>query len=401
MKYLGYVFRNARRNPVRSILTIGSISVCGFLTMILLSLFSINGEVGKSLAAYNRIIAMSSQGFARPVPIALVREVIAIDENSGTNGILETPDGLPAVSPLAWYGGRYGDDPIPFAQFGVDADTIFTISDELTVPPEQIEAFRNDRAGVAIGRKLAEEKGLKPGDPFPLKGDIYPFDLNLNVRAIFDGPKNSDLRSAFFHWSYLNEGLKRDFEGQGAENAGTVYIKCKNAQVMPVLSKLIDESTKNSDNPTRTQTEEAFVAMFAEMSRDLQRYINWVGMAVALSLVLICGVSMAMSMRERTTEVAVLKAIGFPKGTVLGLVLCEAVLIAGLGGLLGSVGTKFLFDSWDISRYSAGFVPFFYVPWDTALMGLSASLVIGLLSGLIPALQASRLSVVDGLRRVV
>jgi putative ABC transport system permease protein len=401
VKYLGYILRNARRNPIRSLLTIGSIFVCGFLTMILLSLFSINGEVGKSLAPYNRIIAMSSQGFAQTIPVVLVRDVVAIDESSGIRGILRTPEGQPAVSPLSWYGGKYGDDPFPFAQFGVDADTIFTIYDELEVPPEQLEAFRDDRAGVAIGRKLAADKELKLGDPFPIKGDIYPFDLDLTVRAIFDGPSNRDLRSCFFHWSYLDEGLKRDFQGRQAGNAGTVLIKCKDASVMPALCERIDESTRNSDTPTRTQTEEAFVAMFAEMSRDLQRYINWIGLAVALSLVMICGVAMAMSMRERTTEVAVLRAIGFPKGTVLGLVLAEAVFIAGLGGLLGTVGTKLLFDHFDIAPYTAGFVPFFYVPWATALAGLAASFLIGLVSGLLPALKASQIPVVDGLRRVV
>ncbi len=205
----------------------------------------------------------------------------------------------------------------------------------------------------------------------------------------------------FFHWEYLNEGLKRNHQGRGADNAGTILIRCQDGRAMPTLAKLIDESTRNSDVPTRTQTEEAFVAMFAEMVGDLQTYINWLGLAVAMALVMVCGVSMAMTMRERTTEIAVLKAIGFPKGLVLFLVLTEAILIAGLGGLVGAIGTKILFDFFDIAPYTAGFLPFFYVPWWIALTGLAGSLVIGLVSGLIPAVQASRIPVVDGLRKVV
>lgn len=402
MKYLGYILRNARRNKLRSFLTIGSIAVCGFLTMLLLSLFATNKEVGASIRDHHRIISMSSSGLAGNVPIAVVNQVIQVDEQSGENAIVRTADDKPAVSPLSWFGGRYRDDKVPFAQFGCDPDTIFTIYDELKLMgPGQEQAFRDRLDGVVIGRKLAEDKGLKVGDPFPLKGDIYPVDLDLTVVGIFDGPPKRDLRSCYFHWKYLRDTMQKQTESARAENAGTVLMRLKSPTAIPTLSKAIDDAMRNSDTPTKTQTEEAFVAMFSEFIGDLQTYINWVGMAVAMSLVMICGVSMAMTMRERTTEVAVLKAIGFPKGHVLFLVLTEAVLIAGVGGLIGSIGTKFLFDVFDIAPYTGGFFPFFYVPWNIALMGLIGSLVIGLVSGLIPALGAANTPVVEGLRKVV
>ena len=158
---------------------------------------------------------------------------------------------------------------------------------------------------------------------------------------------------------------------------------------------------RNSDYPTRTQTEEAFGKMFEEMMGDMRGMIRMIGLAVVFSLLCVAGNSMAMSMRERTTEVAVLKAIGFEKGLILFLVLTESVLVAGFGGVLGALGCKALCDVVDISRYTAGFLPFFYIPWSVALQGLAVSLFIGFASGIFPALRAANLSVIDGLRRVI
>ena len=404
MKYFGYIFRNIQRNPVRTVLTVSSIAVCGSLTMILLSLTSTNAEVGASLRSYNRIIAMSSQGLTQPVPIATLADIVRIDEEGGTPAILRTPDGLPAISPFSWFGGKYGDESFPsLAQFAVDPDTIFGIYDELVIPDDELADFRSRRDGAVIGSKLAAEKNLKLGDPLPLAGTFYPVTLELTVVGIYDSPSEAkrDLRMVFFDWDYLDELLKKSDATSARGNAGTILIKCKDSIAATGLSERIDEATRNSSTPTKTQSEEAFVAMFAEMIGDLQSYINWVGLAVATSLVLICGVSMAMTMRERITEVAVLKAIGFGKGLILFLVLAEAVIVAGLGGLLGALGTKFLFDVWDVSPYTAGFLPFFYVPWITALTGLAGALIVGLAGGMVPALQAARAPVIDGLRKVI
>ena len=170
---------------------------------------------------------------------------------------------------------------------------------------------------------------------------------------------------------------------------------------MAGLCKKIDDLYRNSDFPTRTQTEEAFGKMFEEMMGDLRGMIFWIGIAVVFSLLFVAGNSMAMSMRERTTEVAVLKAIGFNKGLLLFLVMTESVLVAGAGGVLGSLGCKGLCEVVDLSQFTAGFLPFFYVPWNVALLGLARVLFVGFLSGIYPALRAANLPVVDGLRRVI
>ncbi len=400
MKYLKYILRNARRNPVRTLLTIASTFICLFLMMILLSFFAINDEATDSSKIYNRIITMNANGFAGMVPVKRVGEISAME-------------GVVAATPFSWYGGKFREQVMPFAQFAVDADTAFTIMDEYTVPPEQLADFKANKDGAVIGRKLAEDWQLKVGDTMPLKGDIYPVDMNLTVRAIYDGPTNRDLRMCLFHFDYFDEALKRvtmsstsggslsTSSARISGNAGSIFIKCKTADAMASTCKKIDEEYRNSEFPTRTQTEEAFGKMFSEMLGDLKNAIYGIGAAVVVSLLFVAGNAMAMAMRERASEVAVLKAIGFSKGLVLFLVLTEGIIVAGLGGALGSLGCKFLCDYVDIARYSAGFLPFFYVPWPIALFGLGVSLFVGFISGVFPAIIAANSSVIDGLRRVV
>ncbi len=384
MKYLTYILRNACRNPVRSLLTVALTAICLLLMMILVSFFAISDEVNSLTRIYNRIATLNANGFAGFLPIKCVSDIGRLD-------------GVKAATPLSWYGGKYQDEILPFAQFGVDPATVFDILDEYTIPADELKAFKETKDSCVIGRKLAADKKLKVGDYLPLKGDAYPIDLNLKITGIYDGPSNRDLRMCLFNWEYLDEGMKRFASqrspGSGAAptrisgNAGMIFTKCKSADDMPGLCKRIDEMYRNSDFPTRTQTEEAFGKMFEEMLGDLKGMIWRIGIAVVFSLFCVAGNSMAMSMRERTSEVAILKAIGFGRMLILAMVLTEAVLVAGFGGLIGSLGSKAFFEWFDISPYTAGFLPFFFVPWNVALQGLAVSLLIGLASGLYPALR--------------
>lgn len=400
MKFFTYIIRNARRNPIRSLLTIASTSICMFLMMILISFFNLRNDVATASRIYNRIVVMNANGFAGMLPVGRVREVAQIE-------------GVKHATPFQWFGGKFHDQVMPFGQFAVDADKVFEVLDEFTVPPAQLADFKADKDGAAIGRKLASDWDLKVGDPLPLKGDLYPVDMNLTVRAIYDGPANRNLRMCVFHYDYLDDALKRvtmssssggslaTSSSRVSGNAGMIFVKCANADVMTGVCKKIDEMYRNSEFATRTQTEEAFGKMFGEMLGDLKNAIYGVGIAVVVSLLFVAGNAMAMAMRERTSEVAVLKAIGFNKGLVLFLVLTEAILVAGLGGALGTLGCKFFCDVVDIGRYSSGFLPFFFVPWNIALSGLAVSLFVGLASGFVPAILAANSSVVDGLRKVV
>lgn len=390
MKYLTYVLRNARRNPVRSLLTIASTAISLFLMMILLAFFEVNDDVASSSRAYNRLIVMNSQGFAGKVPIVRVREVAAMD-------------GVIAASPMSWFGGKYGEEVMPFAQFGVDPKQFFRIYEELTVPPDQLRAFQETRDGCVLGRKLAEDRHIKIGDKLPLKGNIYPVDLDLTVVGIYDGPSNRDLRMCVFNWEYFDEMLKRSSMARASGNAGIVLARVKDGDQLAGTCRRIDESYRNTDEPTRSQSEEAFAKFFTEMLGDLKGMVRWIGIAVVASLMLVCANALAMALRERTTEISVLKAIGFGKQLVLFLVLAEAMIVSGIGGLVGAVGCKVFFDVFDVSRLPmvSQILPFFFIPWTTALVGLAVSVLIGFFSGLFPAYRASRLSVVNGLRKVV
>ena len=388
MKFLAYILRNARRNPIRSGLTIASTAISLFLMMLLVSFFTINNEVSTASRVYNRIVVLNSAGFAGLIPVARVNEIAEMD-------------GIVATTSFSWFGGKYGEETMPFAQFGVYPETFFTVYDDLTLPPDQLKAFQEDLAGCVIGRKLADDRNMKVGDPLPLKGDLYPCDLKLTIRGIYDGPSDRDRRMCLFNWTYLDESLKAANGGRSQGNAGCIVAKCKSGDLMRPLSQKIDAAYLNSDNPTRTQTEEAFGKMFTEMLGDLKGMMQWVGAAVLFSLFCVAGNAMAMALRERTTEVAVLKAIGFGKQLVLFLVLAEAMIVAGIGGVIGSIGCKVFCDYFDLSRFTAGFLPFFYVAWSTAFLGLGVSLLIGFLSGVLPAFNASRLSVIKGLRKVI
>ncbi|WP_435015973.1 ABC transporter permease [Tundrisphaera sp. TA3] len=388
MKFLGMVLRNVRRNPIRTFLTVGSLTISLFLSMILISFSTMGAESAQSARGFNRIAVLSSQGFTSPVPIALRREVDAMPE-------------VVATTPFSWYGGKYNEEPMPFAMFGVDPATFFEAFDEFTIPADQLAAWKVDKAGSIIGRKLAESRNLKVGDPLPLKDGVYPINLNTTIRGIYDGPSNRDLRTCYFHWEYLDEGLRNNGNAGMSGNAGMLFARCKDAGQMAAVCRRIDASTLSSNNPTKSQSEEAFANMFNEMAGDFKWIIIAIGLAVGISLLCVAGNAMAMALRERTTEVAVLKAIGFQKPLVIGLILAEAVSIAALGGLFGAIGCKLLCDVVDLSEYSGGFLPFFYVPWSTALIGMGASLFIGLASGLVPAIRAAQLSVVNGLRKVV
>jgi putative ABC transport system permease protein len=395
MKYLTYILRNARRNPVRSLLTIAQTAICLFLTMILLSFFAVYDQANASTRISNRIASLNSNGFAGMIPISRLPEIAELD-------------GVKAASPFSWIGAKYQDSIMPFAQFAVDPNTVFTIMDELTISRDQLEAFQNDKEGCVIGRKLALDKGLEVGKKLPLKGDAYPIDLDLTICGIYDGPYNRDLRMCLVRFDSFDEKLKRSIRQStsskgtpGSGNAGMVFIKCKSADAMAPLCKKIDDMYRNSEYPMRTQTEEAFGKMFEEMLGDFKGVIFIIGLAVLSSLLVVAGNSMALSIRERTSEVAVLKAIGFNRRRILFIVLSEAILVAGLGGLIGSLGCKALCEVVDLSKFTAGFLPFFFIPWNIALIGFGVSLGIGLVSGLIPAIRAANLSVVDGLRRVI
>lgn len=385
MQSLKYILRNITRNRLRTILTILSVGFSLSLMTVLYGYMAAQQTWGTEARKYNRIVAMNIQGFSGVMPIANVERIRQLE-------------GVLAAVPYSWYGGNYQDRPMPFAQFATDASQVFQVWDEYSIDPEQLRAWQQNRQGCVVDRRLAERWGWQIGDRIPLQGTYYPFDLDLQLCGVFDSPKNTD--SLWFHWIYLDEGLQQQ-NAPVTGNAGTVFAKVESAEAIPRVIQAIDDRFASSDNPTRTQTESAFAQMFTDMLGNIQAYIRNIGLAVVFSLSLVAANAMAMSMRERVTEIAVLKAIGFSRLRVLSLILGESCLIALLGGLcgvgLGCVCLQLL------HMLIPQFFPFPILEmlglWTAG--GFAVAAGIGLASGLVPAVRAAQLSVVNGLRRVV
>ncbi len=385
MKTLQYIWRNVMRNRLRSSLTILSVGFSLALMTILHGYMAMQDQWGIEASKHHRIVVMSTMGFAGDVPIANLDRVRGMD-------------GVRAAVPYAWYGGVYKDQQMAFAQFGTDPQAVFDVWPEYHISADQLKAFQDDRQACVADRRLAERMKWKIGDRIPLQGTFMTFNLDLKLVGTFESPQNTD--SLWFDWTYLDEGLKSG-SSELAGNAGTIFAKTDGGSSAATICKTIDERFASSENPTRTQTESAFAQMFADMVGNIQLFILIIGLAVAFSLTLVAATTMAMSMRERTTEVAVLKAIGFSKLRVLWMVLGESCWIALLGGLLGvGIGCLCLQG---LHGVSSQFFPFSIFemagPWILILLAISAG--IGFISGIVPAIRAAQLSVIDGLRRVI
>ena len=384
MSLLKYICRNVLRNRLRSTLTVLSVGFSLALMTVLHGYMAMQSVWAGEAKKYNRVVVMNIQGFSGKLPIAYVDKVRRVK-------------GIKDAVPYAWFGGDYKDEKMPFAQFGTDPEHAFHVWEEFSIDPDQLKAWCANRQGCVVDRELAEKRGWKIGERIPIKGTFYQFDLDLELCGVFDAPQYTD--SLWFHWEYLDEGLKQA-KAAGTGNSGTIFAKAESTQAIPEVIRAIDSEFASSENPTRTQTEAAFAQMFTDMLGNIQQYIRNIGLAVVFSLSLVAANSMAMSMRERTTEIAVLKAIGFPRARVLLMILGESCLIALLGGVLGmALGCAFLEF---IHGISSQFFPMgikdLAGPWLLVLLGIAAG--IGLASGIVPGLRATQLSVIDGLRRV-
>jgi putative ABC transport system permease protein len=386
MKYLPLILRNVRRNKIRSLFTSLSIAISLFLVVTLYSLLTHQDEITESTKMYNRVAVLHEAGLAGELPIAYLDRVRKLP-------------GVMVATPMSWFGGNYREETVQFAQFATDAETIFKVYEELQIAPDQLKAWQDDRTGCVVGSVIARNKGWKIGDKIPLQGNIYPVDLELTVRGIYDGPSSADREWLIFHFTYFDEALKK-VSGASSGNAGIIMLRATSADRVSPVMQSIEAAFASSDAPVKPMTEKQFAQSFMEMAGNVRGFIRYTSIAVVIALLCVAANTMAMSLRERTREIALLKAIGFPANSVLGMFLSESIIIGLIGGVIGALGGKLLFSLVDLSKVAPG-LGLFYVPWSTALWGLALAAGVGLLSGLIPAYRAARLNVIDGLRRVV
>jgi len=323
MRFMRLIWKNSIRNPRRSVLTILSITVSIFLVSSLQAILSRLDSLGKTTGSgHLRLVVHHATGLGQLLPIAHKQRIAALP-------------GVKAVGSWTWFGGLYIDERNFFANFAVDPESIEQMYEEYVVSPDQRVAWVSERTGALVGQKLMDQFGWKIGDRVTLKGTIYPFDPEFIIKGVFTCPTDpSQERSFFFHWEYFNEAWGR------RNMAGTFAVKADRPEDVPRLMDAIDRTFRNTDAETKTETEQAFNLSFVSMLGNVKLLLNAISAAVVFTILLVAGNTMAMSIRERTGEVAVLKTLGFRRNTILLLLVGESLAIALLGGFLGGFGAK-------------------------------------------------------------
>jgi putative ABC transport system permease protein len=380
MKYLRLITKNLGRNKRRTVLTILSVSVSVFLLATMQAVIAALDSIGGLTGGEYRVIVRRNTSIADSMP-----------ESYGQK-IQQVP-GVVAACPSNWFGGIYKEDKpkYTFAQFFIDPKSIFDVQAEMQLPPEEKAAFQQERTAAIAGKKLADKYGWKVGDVIDLKGAIYPLDVRLTLRGIYTAPQETNF---YFHREYVEEAFGRP------GRVGQYRVRLDSPSSAPRVMEAIDDMFRNSAAPTKTETEAAFAAGFISMLGNVKGLIGGIGLIVVFTITLIGANTMAMSARERFTEVAVMKALGFRPAMILTLMLSEAVLIALLGGVLAAVGAKVIYQFVGLGDVLALFLQNFKIGAGTIAIALGASALIGLVSGGLPAWNAARIRIVDGLRRV-
>jgi putative ABC transport system permease protein len=374
---LGLVWKNAVRNRRRTLLTTLSIALSLFLLSTLLTVLGELERESEGGDQHLRLVVRRASSLGDPLPEAY-RERLA-----------RVP-GVRLVSILSWFGGIYVDERNFFANFACDPDTVFPMWNENRIPPEQLAAFRKERTAAVAGRKLADRFKWRLGDRITLQGTIYPIDLEFTLRGIYTG---MDETAFFFHHAYLDEALGRPGK------VGTFWLKAAGAAEVPRIAERVDALFRNSDAETKTETERAFQLGFVAMLGNVKTLVAGISSVVVFAILLVTANTMAMSIRERAREIAILKTLGFRRRQLLGLLMGESAAIAFAGGLVGCVGARIFYTVVDVWKHTKGFFPVFIVEPETIAVGLIVALVIGLVSAAIPAYRVSGQTIAAALRR--
>lgn len=380
MKFLPLVFANLRRKKIRTILTIGSFVVAFFLFG-LLGAIRYGFRQGIDVAGADRLVVIGRTSIIQPLPLPYLQR-------------LKRLPGVKDAAHATWFGGVYQDPKNFFPQFAIVPDDFRRLYPEYVVDDAQWRDFLADRQGCVVGEKLAARFGWKVGDRVPLKppGFFGGGSWEFNVRGIYHGTRPNDDETQFWlRHDYLIEKAPTFWKGI----VGWYIVRVANPDNALEVARAIDAEFANSSSETRTQTESAFAAAFVKQMGNIEFLILAIGSVVFFTLLLVTGNTMAIAVRERTNELAVLKVIGYSDRFVLGLVLAESLLIAAIGGALGLWLARGMVQQ-DITQ---GLI-LLYLPAPALVAGAVMALGTGLLAGLLPAIGAMRLSVVNALRRV-
>ncbi|MCP4301750.1 MAG: ABC transporter permease [Gammaproteobacteria bacterium] len=384
MKYFRLIWKNTWRKKIRTSLTILSVFVA-FLLFALLSAIGFAFRGGVDVADAERLIVIHKISLINPLPMSYMNRIAATE-------------GVASVTHASWFGGYYQDPRNQFGQFPVDPQSYFDMHPEFSMPPEQLEAFKRNRTGAVVGQELATQFGWKVGDRIPIQATIWSRTdggrtWEFDLEGIFsnDDPRGNTA-IMLFQYDYFEEA--RTF---GKGTAGWYELRVAKGADPVQVANAIDLQFANSPNETETSTEAAFAQSFMKQYGNIALIVTLILGAVFFTLLLVSGNTMSQSVRERISELAVLKTLGFADRSVLGIVLSESILIMMMGGLLG-LGLGWVLVQ-GLARQMAAFLPGIFLS-PIAIVGAIAMMVgAGILAGIFPALKAMRLSIIDALAR--
>ena len=378
-KFFPLLVANLLRKKTRSALTMGSFAVALFLFSLLGTINSSFNQ-GVEVAGADRLLVMNKTSLVQPLPISYMERIQQIR-------------GVKGITSATWFGGIYKNEKNFFAQLVINHKNYLDIFPEFVVSPAQWRDFCGDREGAIVGKKLLQRFSWKIGDRIPIQGGIFPGKWEFNIRGIYSGARNEDDETQFwFRYDYLDE--RREF---GKGTVGWYMVRVDNPDNTPAIAKAIEEQFANSPAETKAESEKSFATGFVKQIGNIKAIMISVGSIVFFTLLLVTGSTMAMSVRERTGELAVLKTLGFSDRAVMALVLSESLLYAILGGLIGIILAKIYTLEGDPTN---GFLPSFYLSPEKMFTGMGFALVAGIAAGWIPAMLAMRMKIVEALRRV-
>jgi putative ABC transport system permease protein len=379
VKFLPLVLANLGRHKLRTLLTTASVALALFLFASLRTVVT-TIRASAQFGSARRLVATNATGIVFVLPLSYANKLRAVP-------------GVEAVTWANWFGGRYGDGKRFFAQFAVDPESYLAMYPEISLPEDQKQAFLRERGSAIVGRRLLDLFGWRLGQDVTIQGTIFPGDWTFTIRGVYtplEAVINDDM--LLFRHDYLEERIGRP------GIAGWYVLRIDNPENAARIAKSIDDQFRNSNSPTKTGTEQAFNASFATMWGNVSLLMGTIGMAVVFAILLVTANAMMMNARERTGEVAVLKTIGFSDRRLFGLVMLEAGVMTVVGAAIGLGGAKLLYKATNFN--AAGFLPGFDVTAGTLLLGAGVALLLMLASGLVPAVRAARLPVVQAIRRV-
>jgi putative ABC transport system permease protein len=381
MKFLPLLWSSLWRKKIRTIFTLASIFVA-FLLFGLLMTIRTAFSFGVEIAGVDRLVLIHKVSLIMPLPVSYLDR-------------LKSTEGVTMATHNTWFGGVYQDPSNFFAQIGVEPEAFMKLYPEYKVAPEYMKAWLADRQGVMVGVDLAKRFGWKVGDRVPIVGTIWQPKQGqvweFNISGLYDGEAGVDKTQFFFRYDYLDENRNR---GEGL--VGWYIVKIADPSQAQQMGAKFDAMFANSSAETKTTTEKGFVEGFAKQVGDIGAIMVAITIAVLFTMILVAANTMAQSVRERTSEVGVLKTLGFSNTSILALVLSESVLIAVIGGGLG------LLVSWLFVRQgdpTGGMLPIFMLPTRDVAMGAVLIVGLGILAGILPAMNAMNLKITDALRR--